>query len=364
MLKYRIIFCVAVFLAVMQAASALTPRQAAMQSAIDGWGDIGEAFIVDTPNNGGLYSLKFYWRCEPVTTTPFWYAGWHASAKGYDTLSLDLMIAENNGKAKVNIYLVESDGDRWLTDIDTTELQLGEWRRFEVKQADFRLNGLGNNKKEWDSIKKIIIEPRGKDGEITFYLDNIHMTGLAGKKDLLDPANLPRPYSDIPKDHKPLNSISPAGFAFVAGNMGFWESEKYPANTEDFCRFSPSLAVSTHGFDGYEKAGKLSEKLRKLGRPLLVEHPNAKDFAVELTEAQAWCVRWDGESNNLTPGKFNIVHTGCVCNPAFLEMNKRRADAIPGIGDKHFLRGRLRLALLGWKMGIFQSRYRGLQECA
>jgi len=198
------------------------------------------------------------------------------------------------------------------------------------------LDGLGNNKKEWDNISKVIIEPRGKDGEITFYLDNIYLHGKSGKKDLLDPANLPRPYTDIPKVHKPLNKISHAGFAFVAGNMGFWENEKNPTNAEEFCRFSSSLAVSAYGFDGYEKAGKLSEKMYKLGRPLLVEHPNAKGFAVELTEAQAWCVRWDGESNNLTPGKFNIVHTGCVCNPAFLEMNKRRADAILASGINTF----------------------------
>ncbi|MEN6372230.1 MAG: hypothetical protein ABFD64_09490 [Armatimonadota bacterium] len=313
-------------------AAAMTPRQAAMQSAISGWGTSGELAIVDTPNNGGPYSLKIHWRSNPDANDQFWVNSWAAPAKGYDTLSLDLMVAENNGKAGVAIYLSETDGDRWLTGIDAKKLQPGIWHHFEIKKSDFAMYRLGDKEDNWDIINKITVEPGGKDGEITFYLDNIFMSGPAGKKDLLDPDNLPRLYTDIPEDHKPLNGTNPAGFAFLTGSMNFWENRLHPTNLDDICKLSPSIAIASCGFDGYDRAGKLSERLVKLGRPLLEEHQDGHDFAVEMTEKQAWCTRWDGESNNITPNKFDTGHSACHCNADFINMNKRRADAIMASG--------------------------------
>lgn len=310
-------------------ADTLTPREAAMQIAMGGWGDIGESSIVRTPNNGGLYSLKIHWKDDPASDTPFWYLGWYASAKGYTSLSVDVLVESNNGKAEMPIYLQESDGDRWVSHLNLMTAEIGKWHHYEFKREQISFWDLGNKKPDWDDITAIILEPSGKGGEITVYLDNMYIKGPAGSKDLLDPANLPKAYSKPPEKRYPLNKVSPAGRAYIAGSANFWT---YEENLNGVCSISPSIGISTGGAITPEKSSTLSAQLSKLGRPLMQEHQDGQDFEVELTEAGAWCERWDGESNNKTPGKFDKGHSACICNPEYMKMNKRRADAIIASG--------------------------------
>jgi hypothetical protein len=310
-------------------AYAITPKQAAMQSAFSGWGDVGEVGIVDSPTNGGSGSLKVHWTSHPnyLLTAPFWVLSWPAQAKGYDTISFDLLV-EQNSKANLSIYLSEADGDRWMASPDLARAGIGKWTHFEFSNSQMGLWALGNNKRDWDSIGSITLEPGGAGGEIVFYLDNIVLSGPSGTRNLLDSANLPKPYSVPPTKKAPLNTTDPHGHAFIAGGGTFWTTETTAYSLDKMCGLSPSIGISSGGYLGEDKSAALSDRMKKLGRPLMEEHGDAIDFSVELTEAQAWCVRWDGESNNKTPGKFDIMHSACFCNPKYIEMNKRRIDAI------------------------------------
>lgn len=329
-MRARIVLSIICATILASGAYALTPKQAAMQSAMGGWGDIGELSIVDSPTNGGPYSLKVHWTSHPdfLNTSPFWVLSWAAPAKRYDTLSYDIMVERNNGKGNVGIYLTEADGDRWVAHPDVSKCEPGKWMHFEFKKSTMGLWGLGDNRPDWDTIVSITLEPNGKEGEITFYLDNVCMSGPSGKKSLLDPASLPRAYATPPSKAAPLNTTNPIGHAFLAGGGSFWSRPTTASALERFCSLSPSIGISSGENIGQAKLANLSSRMRNLGRPLMYETQDAQDFGVELTEAQAWGVRWDGESNNKTPGKFDAGHSACFCNPKYIEMQKRRIDAI------------------------------------
>ncbi|MHB0997725.1 MAG: hypothetical protein ACYC27_00650 [Armatimonadota bacterium] len=324
-----ILLSILLFVFSLSSVYALTPREAAMQSAFGGWGDVGDVQIVTSPNNGGPYSMKIHWKDSPSSDTPFWFLGWYTTAKGYDKLSFDLFVESNNGKATMPIYLTEPDGDRWVAQTNVTPENIGKWQHFEVTKDQFSFWALGNNARDWDSISSIVVEPAGKEGDLTLYIDNLILSGTEGKRDLLDPANLPRSYTEIPKSQNPLNSTNPKGHIIIAGGSNFWTNS---SSLEKLCALSPSIGISSGAFPGYEKNGVISKRTAALNRPLMQEHQDGLDFEVELTQEGAWCVRWDGESNNTTPGKFDKGHTACSSHPKFIEMNKRRVDAIIASG--------------------------------
>lgn len=307
----------------------LTPREAAMQIAIGGWGDIGEATIVREPNNGGPYSLRIHWKDDPNTESPFWFLGWSIDIDGCDTLSLDVLAESNSGNGYMAVYLGELDGDRWTANLDLSAANVGRWIHYSFKKDQFSFWGLGDNTPNWDGITSIAFEPSGKNAEITVYIDNVVLGGNNISKDLLDPNNIPKPYTKMPTQKYPLNTTNPLGFAFIAGSVGFWT---IPGNLDGICKLSPSIGISSAGSAPPEKVAGISRKLAEMKRPLMEEHQDALDFAVELTQAGAWAVRWDGESNNKTPGKFDKGHTACLTHPKFLEMNKRRADYLMACG--------------------------------
>lgn len=310
-------------------AEALTPREAAMQVAMGGWGDAGESSIVRSPNNGGPYSLRIHWKDNPDSDTSFWFLSWYASARGYGALSLDLLVEDNNGEATLPIYLQESDGDRWVAHLDISPQQKGKWQHYEFPRNRFSFWDLGDKKQNWDDISAIVLEPGGKGGETTFYVDNLILKGPAGTKDLLDPSNLPKPYSQPSPKRNSLNTSDAAGHAIIAGSANFWQNLH---NLDSVCGISPSIGISSGGYVGPVKSGPVSRRMAALKRPLMEEHQDGQDFEVELTEQGAWCERWDGETNNKTPGKFDKGHSACLSNPKFIEMNKRRADAILASG--------------------------------
>lgn len=310
-----------------------SPQRLAMQSILHGWGDGGVAQMVETPTHGGPFSLRIEWGDNPQTENAFWVLGWPIlPPQGYDTLQADLMVERVSGPARVTIYLTERDGDRWPISVDLTQQPVGRWIQLKASRADIALWELGDRKPDWNSIGSVTVEPSGVGASCVFYLDNLILTGKAGQRSLLDPASVPRPYTEQPPFKAPLNTVSPAGHAFIAGSAGFWTNTHTRDIIDMLCAKSNSVAFSANGFAGHEPSAWLSAALSARGRPLMQEHAPAMEFAMELTERQAWCVRWDGQSNNTTPGAFDPMHTACLGHPDYMEMQKRRVDAMLASG--------------------------------
>jgi hypothetical protein len=311
---------------------ALSPRQAAMQMAMGGWGDSGEAAIVDQPTAGGPYSLRVAWKDDLTTDFRMWVLGWGVRAQGYERLSFDLFVASSNGKAGMAVYLTEADGDRWVAPVDVAKLPLGAWHRFDFGRDELRLWGLGNDQRNWETISAFGLEPNGEGGELTCYLDNIILAGPTGHANLLDPDLLPTPYPRPDGPAAPLNAAGPAGTAYLAGSAGGFTQEPKASLVEKLAALSPSIGFSASGFGSPAGMARLSERTRGLGRALVQEDSVGGSFAVEITAAGAWGTRFDGAGNNTTPGQFNVMHTATVCHPAVLALHQRRADACLAAG--------------------------------
>ncbi len=310
-----------------------SPKRLAMQSVLAGWGDAGVAQLVDSPTHGGPYSLRIDWSDQPQTADAFWVLGWPTKPPtGYDTLSVDVFIEQVSGPAKLTIYLTERDGDRWPLGIDLSTQPTGQWITLSATRQDIVLWALGDGKPAWDTARSVTVEPSGPGASCRVYLDNLRLAGKDGIRNLLDPDSVPRPYTGRPPHRAPLNQVSPAGHAFIAGSAGFWTNPQTRGIIDRLCATSPRVAFSANGFAGHEQGAWLSAALAAHGRPLMQEHADAWDFAIELTEQQAWCVRWDGQSNNTTPGAFDPMHTACFGHSAYMEMQKRRVDAMLAAG--------------------------------
>lgn len=311
---------------------AMSPKMAAMQSTLGGWGDGGKATLLEEARAELGYGLRLEWQDHEGDPWPFWHFGWSAPAKGYSKLSFDFMLLERTEQGNLAIYLSEADGDRWLSPFSLAEAPVGEWRHYSYSEEDFSLWALGDGQKEWDTIGGVNLEPSGAGGKLVFEVANVKLAGVAGEKDLLDPDNLPRAYSEKPTRPVALNPVDPKGFAFVAGSMSGWTHLPNASIVEQLAALSPSVAYSGNGFTDPDLVAEYSERLAALGRPAMQENAVGIDFVVELTEAQAWGVRWDGESNNATPGKFDQMHAVCLNHPKVLECQQRRADACLAAG--------------------------------
>ena len=91
---------------------AMTPKMAAMQSALGGWGDGGKATLLEETRAELGYGLKLEWQDHEGDPYPFWHFGWSAPAKGFSKLSFDFMLLRRNETGALAVYLSEVDGDR------------------------------------------------------------------------------------------------------------------------------------------------------------------------------------------------------------------------------------------------------------
>ena len=320
---------------------AYEPKEAEMlcvQSLFGGWGDQGKVIITDDFKNGNNHSLNLIWSDDPNSKDIFfWAMSRPLENDDFESISYDLYIKETKNTPNLVIYLGESDLDRWQKVHNLSSLEKGKWLHFSHNLNEMEVAPFGNGKREKDLLNSFHIEPDGKEAYVNIYLDNIFITCKDGRKiDLLSSDSVIPAYSKKTDFLFEMNTISPYMKAFVAGDAIAWAGEENLDKIKKFKSLFPSFAVSNGGYINHIPYGEVSQNTQKLNIALMGENQDAWDFQFDITKAGAWCVRFDGESNNITPNKFDTGHSACINHPDYVEMQKRRIDAAVAAGIPRF----------------------------
>ncbi|MBQ9359249.1 MAG: hypothetical protein IJT95_06875, partial [Abditibacteriota bacterium] len=175
------------------------------------------------------------------------------------------------------------------------------------------------------------IEPGGKACDI--YLADIRLRQADGREIcLLEPDSIPLNYQKPLKRRLP-NALPFENRAFIAADIRSWGDGSDTSFIRALSRLFPRAGISSGG-TVTDSVGSLNNSLRKMGIPFMAETQDAHDFGAELTLKQARGVRFDGASNNLTPGAYDTGHTACLNHPEYLAMQKRRVKAAAEAGIK------------------------------
>jgi hypothetical protein len=277
--------------------------------------------------------VRVKWQDNPKTGNAFWHLGMPLRLKpGEERIRFRIRLLERSAKGGVAIYLTESDGDRWVVFNTPGELRVGEWQTIDVPFADLKSWPLGDKKRELDTVGALNIEPAGKDQSIEFVLADARLIGPDGERDIFDPRHLPKAYDAGTAERAEPLALDERGRAFVAFSSSYLVEEPKAHTLEVLAGRYPELAISASGYAGLDRMRSLVERCRKAGLPLMSEGAVNAGFGPELSLNQAWAVRWDGKSNNQTPGAFNHMHCGDTCHPFMLQVNKRRVDALLAAG--------------------------------
>lgn len=305
-----------------------------VQSLYGGWGDAGQIIVDNKLTNGGENSLNLIWRDNVVSSdVAFWAVSRGIENSDFVTISYDLYIDDIAGNPSLIIYLGENDLDRWSFTHHLSNMPKKKWIRFSHKLSDLDFVGFGNNKKEKNTITSFHIEPDGKDSYENIYLDNIVLTSSGGSTvNMLSVDSIKPAYSDPITKKYVLNDSSAYMKAFIAADALTWLGGVNAEKIKKFKKLFPSVAFSTGGYVNADVGGELNQFLKFLGVPSMGENQDAWDFNTDITRAQAWCVRFDGESNNITPNKYDTGHSACFNHPEYIDMQKRRIDAVVSAG--------------------------------
>ncbi len=311
-----------------------TPQEGALRTALTGWGDQGTITLDHELRGESPFGVHIRWQDNPKTGGAFWHLGMPVRlAEGEDRIRLRIYLVERSEKAGLALYFTESDGDRWIVFNTVGDLAPGMWQTIDVPFTQLKLWPLGDKVRELDTVGSLNIEPAGKEQVLDFVLADARICGPGGERDLFDPRYLPKAYS-VPADagrSEPL-ALDATSHAVVAFSSGYLTEEPRAHTLETLAGRYPDLGVSASGFGSLDTMRELVTRCRALGAPLMSEGAVNAGFSPEISLAQAWAVRWDGQSNNLTPGGFNQMHTGDTCHPFLLDVNKRRVDALLAAG--------------------------------
>ncbi|MBO4549030.1 MAG: hypothetical protein J5758_07435, partial [Abditibacteriota bacterium] len=273
-----------------------------LASCWGGWGDGGTLAVEEFDSR---LCIHLTWQDAPASEMSFWALSRSADAKDFAGISYDLYAKSLEPGSSVSVFVSEKDGDRWLK-VHGDDTPKGKWLRFDLPLGKLSFWGLGPNSPDPAEIASVHLEPSGKACEV--YISDIKIRQKDGKEiSLLDPESIPLSYQKPLRKRLP-NALPFENRAFIAADARSWGDGSDTSFIEALARLFPRAAVSNGGTvtDG---VGSLCDSLRKLGIPFMAETQDAHDFGAELTLRQAWGVRFDGASNNLTPGAYDTGHT-------------------------------------------------------
>ncbi|MBP5274604.1 MAG: hypothetical protein ILO36_06700, partial [Abditibacteriota bacterium] len=253
------------------------------------------------------------------------------NVKNFAGFSFDVFVKSLDPESSVAFFVSEKDGDRWVAVRRAADTPAGRWLHCEYTLENLSFLSQGADTKDPAEVVSFHIEPSGRGCEI--YVAGPILRQKDGKTiDLLSPDSLLLAYAgDVPKH--PVNPYPFKNRAFIAADMRSWGDGSDLSFIKALAKLFPNASFSSHD-QATEQLASLNDGLRRLKLPLMMETQDAHPFATELSLKEAWGVRFDGASNNLTPGAYDTGHTACLNHPAYLDMQKRRVKAAADCGIK------------------------------
>ncbi|MBR4747995.1 MAG: hypothetical protein IK083_00285 [Abditibacteriota bacterium] len=312
------------------AAQALWSGEIEDRVAASCWGGWGDGGTISVEEFDGRRCIHLTWQDAPVSEMSFWALSRGVDARDLAGLSYDLYVKSLEPGSSVGVFVSEKDGDRWLR-VHGDDTSKGEWLKLDLPLDKLSFWGLGPNTPDPSEIVSVHLEPSGKACEI--YLADVTLRQADGKEiRLLDPDSIPLNYQKPLRRRLP-NALPFENRAFIAADPRSWGNGSDTSLVRALAKLFPRAGISSGG-TVTDETGALSDSLRRLGIPFMAETQDAHDFGAELTLRQAWGVRFDGASNNLTPGAYDTGHTACLNHPEYLAMQKRRVKAAAEAGVK------------------------------
>ncbi len=248
-----------------------------------------------------------------------------------DTLEFDLYVAKCSEHAQLNVFLVETDDDRWVCwNHPLSDLKIAQWNHITITWRQMTMWLLGSRKPQWNRLSQIAFEIGG--GDILIYVDGVKLTSRNNRTLKVFNTKDDGYYSDplwkeyIESSHTPGTVF----FPFDEGRMGVSALLDTPVQ---FRKLLGHVGTPLSGFD--HEITRKSNNLIRNGVCVIYYASFASGYLRYLTRRQAWDVNAKGRSLNWTPCNhtdWDCQHAIALSHPAVTEALRLKVDALLNAG--------------------------------
>ncbi|NIA14064.1 MAG: hypothetical protein GWP08_08280 [Nitrospiraceae bacterium] len=287
-----------------------------------------------SPDNTLGFSVRAEWTPD-TAVPPDWPIRFPLAERpaGLDTLVFDLLIGSAQDGARLQVYLDETDGDRWqAADIDLGALNTGQWVHYELERDAMTAVPDGNGAPQWERVCEAVFE-FGGPGDANVFLDAARLTG---------PGGATQPVFRVDDDGYPTDPAwsetvrvpQESARVYLPFDESQLSHEDYMASAKQWAAlFGGAACIPMAGFsvDVPDKAADL----RAGGIPTMHRTPFALGYMRYLTRREAWDVNADGASlNERSCGTvdWDCPHTFAIADAGAAAAFEHKADALLAAG--------------------------------
>ncbi len=300
-------------------------------NGMSGFGDRGlldASRTVVSPRSRLGFSLKVVW--EDHKGGPHWWSirtGLPGAPERYDTFEFDLFVEQTDDRATLNVYLYETDDDRWVCwSGRLTSVARGQWHHVVAPRDKMRMWFIGNHKPQWSRVRGLAIEP--SRGKAVFYLDAARFRSRSGETLEIFTAEDDGLRPD-PTWREPVPAAPKPGGVYFPFDHARLDSEKLLASPARLRELLGPVGVPLSGYG--RNLMRVKHALESGGLPTLHYSAFASGYMRYLTRRQAWDVNAKGHSLNFLPvGHANIdrFHGISLAHPAVDAALRHKVDAL------------------------------------
>lgn len=302
-------------------------------NGIGGFGDVG---LLDTsrtfvsPRSALGFSLKVEWEDRPGG--PSWWSirmPIPGCVGDYDTFSFDLLVEDVEGAPSLNVFLYETDDDRWICwTKPLASVPRKRWLHYEVPRQKMRMWLIGDHKPQWERVHGLAIEP--STGKAVFYIDAPRLAGPAGTLDIFTVSDDGlRPDSAW---KEPIQIPAQDGYCYFPFDEARLDRQDLLETPVQLAALLGRVGVPISGYS--RSSPRKVKSYWSRGVPAVHYSALAAGYNRFITRRQGWDVRFDGVTPNKLPlSRLRLTyHAICHSHPAVLEALSLKAQALAKAG--------------------------------